>query len=64
MRKAVESKPAIDFSMPDTVVSVSIDPETGYLATNICPEKLDEFYIAGTEPTDYCPEHGENVPTN
>jgi membrane carboxypeptidase/penicillin-binding protein len=61
MRKAVAAKPAGDFSKPDTVVSVSIDPTTGYLATENCPVKRDEFYIAGTEPTEYCPKHGGNV---
>lgn len=58
MRKAVASKPAADFPKPDTVVSVSIDPATGVLATADCPVKHDEFYIAGTEPTEYCPKHG------
>lgn len=58
MRKAVASKPAADFPRPDTIVSVSIDPATGYLATGECPVKSDEFYIAGTEPAGYCPKHG------
>ena len=58
MRTAVASKPAADFTKPDTVVSVSIDPATGFLATPDCPTKLDEFYVAGAEPADYCPEHG------
>jgi 1A family penicillin-binding protein len=58
MRKAVASKPAVDFPKPDTVVSVAIDPATGFLATEDCPVKRDEFYIAGTEPTEYCPKHG------
>ncbi|KAB0672133.1 PBP1A family penicillin-binding protein [Oryzomonas sagensis] len=58
MRRAVAGKPAVDFPKPDTVVSVTIDPTTGYLATAECPKKHDEFYIAGTEPTRYCPKHG------
>ena len=58
MRAAVASKPPVDFPRPDTVVSVSIDPATGYLATPECPAKREEVYIAGTEPTSYCPEHG------
>jgi 1A family penicillin-binding protein len=58
MRNAVASRPAVDFPRPDTVVSVSIDPTTGYLATGNCPVKRDEFYIAGTEPSEYCPKHG------
>jgi 1A family penicillin-binding protein len=61
MRTVVASRPVVDFPRPDTVVSVSIDPTTGYLATEYCPKKQDEFYIAGTEPSEYCPRHGGNV---
>ena len=58
MRKALASRPAVDFVRPDTVVSVSIDPSSGYLATPDCPEKRDEIYISGTEPGEYCSKHG------
>ncbi|WP_425514104.1 transglycosylase domain-containing protein [Geobacter grbiciae] len=58
MGAALASKPVADFPKPDTVVSVSIDPATGYLATPDCPEKRDEFYVEGTQPTEYCPKHG------
>jgi membrane carboxypeptidase/penicillin-binding protein len=58
MRKALAGRPAVDFPKPDTVVAVSIDPTTGYLATTECPEKREEFYLPGTEPTEYCPKHG------
>jgi len=57
MRKAMADKPAADFPKPDTVVAVFIDPATGYLATTACPEKREEFYIPGTEPTELCPRH-------
>ncbi|MGB9081358.1 MAG: PBP1A family penicillin-binding protein [Desulfuromonadaceae bacterium] len=58
MRKAVAAKPVADFPRPDAVVSVTIDPTTGYLATESCPKKREELYIAGTEPDEYCPVHG------
>jgi 1A family penicillin-binding protein len=58
MRPALASEPAVDFPQPDTVVAVAIDPETGYLATPDCPVQRDEFYLVGSEPTEYCPEHG------
>ena len=58
MRPALATAPVVYFPKPDTVVSVSIDPATGYLATAECPEKRDEFYIAGTQPSAYCPRHG------
>jgi len=58
MRKAVAAKPVVDFQRPDTTVSVAIDPETGLLATTDCPVQRHEFYINGTEPTEYCTKHG------
>lgn len=58
MRKAVASRPVVDFTRPETVVTVTIDPETGFLATPDCPERREEFFIAGTEPSEYCPKHG------
>ncbi len=57
MRPALAARPAIDFPKPETVVAVSIDPTTGYLATADCPQQTDEFYIVGTEPTEQCPKH-------
>ncbi len=58
MRSALAGKPAVDFQKPDTVVAVRIDPSTGYLATPGCPRQKEEFYLSGTEPTEYCPIHG------
>jgi 1A family penicillin-binding protein len=58
MRQALANKPAVEFLKPDSVISVQIDPTTGDLATSDCPKKLDEFYIAGTQPAVYCPNHG------
>jgi len=61
MRSVLTAKPAVDFPKPDTVVSLSIDPATGYLAIPDCPVQREELYIQGTEPTEYCPEHGGNA---
>ena len=60
MRKAVATRSTADFQRPDSVISVTIDSETGYLATPDCPKRADELYISGTEPTGYCPKHGIN----
>jgi 1A family penicillin-binding protein len=35
-----------------------IDPTTGYLATEWCPVRRNEYYKPGTEPTIPCPNHG------
>ena len=56
MRRAVAAKPVADFPMPVGVVSVAIDPATGFPATAESPHKRDEFFITGTEP-------GESPPT-
>jgi membrane carboxypeptidase/penicillin-binding protein len=62
MNKVVAARPAEDFAKPETVVTVTIDPATGLRAREECPKKQDEYYIAGTEPADLCPNHeGEPV---
>ena len=58
MRQATAGKPAVDFARPESVVAATIDPKSGYLAAPDCPKAKDEFFVAGTEPTSYCPEHG------
>jgi 1A family penicillin-binding protein len=57
MQSALAGKPTLDFPMPDDVIAVSIDPKTHQLATLECPEKKEEYYIAGTEPTRPCSVH-------
>ncbi|HJV48400.1 MAG TPA: PBP1A family penicillin-binding protein [Geothrix sp.] len=62
MDKVVASRPAGDFPKPETVLTLSIDPTTGLLARDECPQKHDEFFISGTEPREYCTEHGSAPP--
>lgn len=54
-REYRDTKP---FVAPSGIVSVEIDPDTGYLATAACPRRQTEVYIAGTEPVTPCPQHG------
>lgn len=42
------------FIVPDGVVSLYIDADTGKIATQGCPNARLEFFIEGTEPTEYC----------
>lgn len=58
MRQALAGKPAVPFAMPDTVLSLSIDPATGQLATPDCPVRQQELFGVGTEPAQYCSRHG------
>ena len=60
--KRAEALPAYHdmepFPEPQGLVHVVICPESGDLATPSCPTTRDEVYIAGTEPTVFCPIHG------
>ncbi|CAH1226204.1 Penicillin-binding protein 2D [Paenibacillus auburnensis] len=56
--KALANVPPKIFPIPDGVVSVYVNPQSGKLATAACPEKELETFISGTEPTEYCDQHG------
>ena len=45
------------FSMPAGDVEVTIDPESGELATPNCPMTRQEVFVIGTEPTQFCELH-------
>jgi penicillin-binding protein 1B len=47
-----------EFTAPDGVVTVMVDPESGMPATATCPAKSPEVFIAGTEPVGVCSLHG------
>ena len=68
MKRAVgyrEYRDTKPFRAPDGIVTVTIDPESGYPATPNCPKTIQEVYIAGTEPLGSCPLHGgRSVITN
>ena len=46
------------FPRPEGIVIRTIDPKTGQLATSQCPEQVEEVFIEGTEPAEYCEVHG------
>ncbi|MDR1727745.1 MAG: PBP1A family penicillin-binding protein [Acidobacteriota bacterium] len=45
------------FSVPEGIVTVSIDTDTLLLAREECPSVREEVFVAGTEPVDYCNAH-------
>ncbi|MGC1494012.1 MAG: PBP1A family penicillin-binding protein, partial [Candidatus Acidiferrum sp.] len=47
-----------DFTMPEGVESVLIDPDSLQLATPNCPTTRQEVFIAGSAPTQFCELHG------
>jgi len=46
-----------DWTPPAGLVRQKIDADNGYLANTYCPTVRDEWFKAGTEPTELCPEH-------
>jgi penicillin-binding protein 1B len=46
------------FDPPSGVIAAQIDPESEELATDKCPNPQQDYFIAGTQPTEYCPLHG------
>ena len=46
---------------PEGMEFTMIDPESGYLATTLCPQTLREAYLTGTAPKETCPLHPVNV---
>jgi penicillin-binding protein 1B len=45
-----------EFSVPEGIDVASIDGETGRL-DNGCPDPVEEYFIAGTAPTEHCTVH-------
>lgn len=60
MERSLEHQPIKTFKKPKGVVSVPIDPESGKIATADCPVSRLTYFVAGTEPTDYCDTHIDN----
>jgi len=51
MKRALEYYPDTKpFARPDGITSAEICPESGELASAICPSKVAEVFIAGSEP--------------
>ncbi|KEO83437.1 transglycosylase domain-containing protein [Tumebacillus flagellatus] len=57
MNAAHEGIAVHDFPKPDNVTELYIDPHTGQLATENCPERQREYFLAGSEPTEWCETH-------
>jgi penicillin-binding protein 1B len=59
-RRVIPSQTPV-FVMPTGVITRTIDPTTGQLATSQCPEQVSEVFIEGTEPSVYCEVHGGGI---
>ncbi len=61
MNAAHAQAPREPFQMPPGVVVRRICARSGELATEDCPEIIEEFFIQGTEPVRPCGIHGKGV---
>jgi penicillin-binding protein 1B len=57
MTRALAGHASQAFEVPEGVVFVDIDKDTGKLATPACPKVFRESFLVGTEPTEPCPIH-------
>lgn len=60
MKNALQGHPKKPFEPPKGVVGVSVDPDSGKLATKDCPQRRYVYYIQGTQPTSYCQKHAQD----
>jgi len=58
MNAAAERYGTPDFAVPERIVKVTTCLETGLLATPSCPHPIEDVYLPGTAPTQYCHAHG------
>ncbi len=66
MKRAAEFrqyKDAKPFAQPAGIVPAQICMDSGQLAGDSCPRKLNELFIEGTEPAQQCPLHSFPVST-
>ncbi len=68
MKQALALRPDLAgsaFQKPDGIVSVEVDPTTGWLASSLCTVKRTEYFVQGTEPDESCiTESGEHPQPN
>jgi penicillin-binding protein 1B len=58
MKNALAGHADRSFPVPPGVSFAEIDKQTGRLALPSCPSRINEAFLAGTEPRDYCDVHG------
>jgi penicillin-binding protein 1B len=46
------------FEAPEGIVAAEIDPASGQIATNACPQVATDYFISGTQPIETCHLHG------
>jgi penicillin-binding protein 1B len=67
MKRAValpQYKNTTEFDPPPGVIAEMIDPKSGELANSSCPQSVQEYFIAGSEPTEVCGQQQAGSPSN
>jgi penicillin-binding protein 1B len=64
MKRALAAHPNKSFDVPDGVVFAEIDKANGKLATPMCPSIVNEAFLAGTQPKEFCDVHGTSNPVS
>ena len=62
MKAADVGHVATPFLVPPGIEAARVDPKSGALATERCPEPIDEAFLSGEAPTEYCALHLEALP--
>ena len=60
MEQVLAGGPYHEFSLPEGIVKVQIDAESGLLASDNCPNTVTVVFKKGTEPKQYC-KHASRV---
>ncbi len=61
MKRTLADLPESRFRAAEGIIEAVIDPQTGLRAVAGCPEKRQELFLAGTEPTQSCARHRRGV---
>jgi len=56
MKEALKDTPLLEFTVPSNIVFAKVNPRTGLLALEDCPDAVLLPFVKGTEPTDYFSE--------
>lgn len=61
MQEVIKSYPSQQFDVPEGIVFVDIDAETGLLTTPNCEKVIKETFRQGSEPVTYCEAHKPEI---
>ena len=57
METSLKDKPVKYFKETSNVIGLHIDPKSGKIASERCSNSRLTYFVKGTEPEEYCPEH-------